>query len=166
VSEDELICMVEIPMGSRNKYEYDPELRAIKFDRFVSAAVVYPTDYGFIPDTLALDGDELDVLVCVSEPTFPGCLIPVHPIGLFCMTDENGPDNKVVCVPVHDPRWNVYHAVEDLPLQLRNEIFHFFTVYKDLDPDRHSEPTGWEDRATAQREIAEAKERHAAQARS
>jgi inorganic pyrophosphatase len=166
MADETLICMVEIPMGSRNKYEYDPNLKAIRFDRFVSAAVVYPTDYGFIPETLALDGDELDVLVCVSEPTFPGCLVPVNPIGLFCMTDENGPDNKVVCVPVHDPRWNVYDDIEDLPLQLRNEIFHFFTVYKDLDADRHSEPAGWQGRAEAQREIAGAQERHRAQAHS
>jgi len=159
MSDDALICMVEIPMGSRNKYEYDPELKAIKFDRFVSASVVYPTDYGFIPETLALDGDELDVLVCVSEPTFPGCLVPVRPLGLFRMSDENGPDDKVVCVPVHDPRWNVYHGLDDLPQQARDEIFHFFTVYKDLDSERHSEPRGWSDRQAALREIAEAQQR-------
>ena len=161
-----LACIVEIPMGSRNKYEYDPELGAIKLDRFISASVVYPTDYGYIPDTLAPDGDALDVLVCVSEPTFPGCLVPVRPIGLFCMTDEKGTDDKVVCVPVHDPRWNIYHDIEELPKQLRDEIHHFFTVYKDLDDDRHSEPAGWQGRAEAQREIAEAQERHRAQARS
>ena len=150
--------MVEIPMGSRNKYEYDPELGAIKFDRFVSAAVVYPTDYGLIPDTLALDGDELDVLVCVSEPTFPGCLVPVNAIGLFCMTDENGPDNKVVCVPVHDPRWNVHHEIEDLPLQLRNEIFHFFSVYKDLEQKKVT-VDGWYSREDALEEIDAATQR-------
>ena len=157
--EEPLICMVEIPMGSRNKYEYDPELGAIKLDRFVSASVVYPTDYGFIPETLGLDGDELDVLVCVSEPTFPGCLIPVRPIGLFCMRDENGIDDKVVCVPVNDPRWNVHDDVEDLPQHLRDEIFHFFTVYKDLDVGRHSEPTGWSGRAVALAEIVDAQGR-------
>ncbi|HEX4011270.1 MAG TPA: inorganic diphosphatase [Solirubrobacteraceae bacterium] len=159
MTDDALICMVEIPMGSRNKYEYDRELKAIKFDRFVSASVVYPTDYGFIPDTLGLDGDELDVLVCVSEPTFPGCLVPVRPLGLFRMRDENGPDDKVVSVPVHDPRWNVYERLDDLPQQLRDEIFHFFAVYKDLDPERCSEPMGWSDRETALREIAEAHQR-------
>ena len=157
--EEPLICMVEIPMGSRNKYEYDPELGAIKLDRFVSASVVYPTDYGFIPETLGRDGDELDVLVCVSEPTFPGCLIPVRPIGLFCMRDENGIDDKVVCVPVNDPRWNVHDDVEDLPQHLRDEIFHFFTVYKDLDVGRHSEPTGWSGQAAALAEIVDAQER-------
>jgi inorganic pyrophosphatase len=157
--EEPLICMVEIPMGSRNKYEYDPQLKAIKLDRFVSASVVYPTDYGFIPETLALDGDELDVLVCVSEPTFPGCLIPVRPIGLFCMRDENGTDDKIVCVPVNDPRWNVHEELEDLPQQVRDEIFHFFSVYKDLDLERHSEPIGWSGREAALEEIAAAQKR-------
>jgi inorganic pyrophosphatase len=157
--------MIEIPMGSRNKYEYDATLGAIKLDRFVSASVVYPTDYGFIPDTLALDGDELDVLVCVSAPTFPGCFISVRPIGLFRMTDENGPDDKVVCVPVSDPRWNVYEQLEELPDQLRDEIFHFFSVYKDLERGRHAEPAGWGDRDAAVTAIAEARERHRAQAR-
>ncbi len=165
MAEDPLICMVEIPMGSRNKYEYDPALKAIKFDRFVSAAVVYPTDYGFIPDTLAPDGDELDVLVCVSEPTFPGCLVPVRPVGLFHMTDEKGNDDKIVCVPLNDPRWNVHNELEDLPQQLRDEIYHFFTVYKDLDPDRLSEPQGWSDRQSALDEISKAQERFQAETR-
>lgn len=164
MDDDTLICMVEIPMGSRNKYEFDPELGAIKFDRFVSASVVYPTDYGFLPETRALDGDELDVLVCVSEPTFPGCLVPVRPIGLLRMTDENGQDDKVVCVPTSDPRWNVYEQLEHLPQQLRDEIYHFFSVYKDLDPDRDAEPTGWGDREAALAAITEARERHSAAA--
>ena len=159
MDKDAIICMVEIPKGSRNKYEYDPELGGIVFDRFVSASVVYPTDYGHIPETLAVDGDELDVLVCLSEPTFPGCLVPVRPIGLFCMRDENGRDDKVVCVPVSDPRWNIYHDLEELPVQLREEISHFFSVYKDLDPDRHAEPTGWGGVDEALAEIEEARER-------
>jgi inorganic pyrophosphatase len=159
MTDEPLMCMIEIPMGSRNKYEYDPELKAIKLDRFVSAAVVYPTDYGFIPDTLGLDGDELDVLVCVSEPTFPGCLVPVRPIGIFCMRDENGQDDKIVCVPVSDPLWNVYFDVDQLPKAVRDEITHFFSVYKDLDLDRHSEPSGWRDQSAALVEIAEAHER-------
>jgi inorganic pyrophosphatase len=163
MADDTIICMIEIPKGSRNKYEYDPALKSIKFDRFVSASVIYPTDYGFIPDTLGLDGDELDVLVCLSEPTFPGCLVPVRPIGVFCMTDENGPDDKIVCVPTSDPRWNVYEALEELPEQLRDEIFHFFSVYKDLDSDRHSEPAGWADRDAALRSIAEARRRFSEQ---
>ena len=159
MSDDTLICMVEIPMGSRNKYEYDPELGGIKLDRFVSASVVYPTDYGFIPETLGLDGDELDVLVCVSEPTFPGCLVPVRPIGVFCMSDEHGKDDKIVTVPINDPQWNMYFEAEELPEFVRDEISHFFKVYKDLDLGRHSEPQGWRDRAAALAEIAEAQER-------
>ena len=155
--------MVEIPKGSRNKYEFDSEVGAIMFDRFVSASVVYPTDYGFFPQTLGLDGDELDALVCLSEPTFPGCQIPVRAVGVLRMTDENGQDDKVVCVPTSDPGWNVYHELQELPQQLRDEIFHFFSVYKDLDPDRHAEPTGWGDREAAEQEIAEARERHRAQ---
>jgi inorganic pyrophosphatase len=149
VSDYELTCIVEIPKGSRNKYEYDPELGAIKLDRFISASVVYPTDYGYVPETLAPDGDPLDVLVCVSEPTFPGCLVVTKAVGLFKMSDEKGPDDHVVCVPCDDPGWNHFEDVDDLPRQLRAEIGHFFAVYKDLDPDRHSEVTGWAGRDAA-----------------
>jgi inorganic pyrophosphatase len=93
VATPRLNCIVEIPKGSRNKYEWDPGLGAIKLDRFVSASVGYPTDYGYLPETLAPDGDPLDVLVCVSEPTFPGCVVPAKAIGLFRMADEKGPDD-------------------------------------------------------------------------
>jgi inorganic pyrophosphatase len=154
-------CVVEIPKGSRNKYEFDPELGAIRFDRFVSASVVYPTDYGFIPETLAEDGDALDVLVCVTEPTFPGCVVAIRPIGLFRMSDEHGRDDKVVGVPPSDPYWSDLHDVEQLPRQLRREILHFFTVYKDLDEDRHSEPMGWAGADDARRAISAARERFA-----
>ncbi len=157
MSEAPLICIVEIPKGSRNKYEYDPALRAIKLDRFVSASVVYPTDYGYVPDTLAPDGDPLDVLVCVSEPTFPGCVIATKVVGLFRMADEKGPDDHVVCVPCNDPGWNSLEDVDDLPRQLRAEIGHFFSVYKDLDPDRHSEVKGWADRDAALETIEKAR---------
>jgi inorganic pyrophosphatase len=150
--------VIEIPKGSRNKYEYDPELGAIKLDRFVSASVVYPTDYGFVPDTLASDGDPLDVLVCVSEPTFPGCVIPANPVGLFQMSDEKGPDPHVLCVPCSDPGWNYYKSVHDLPENLRAEIRHFFAVYKDLDPGKYSEVGGWEDRDAALKTIEQARE--------
>jgi inorganic pyrophosphatase len=158
MSDEPLLCVVEIPRGSRNKYEYDPVLRAIKLDRFISASVVYPTDYGYVPETLAVDGDPLDVLVCVSEPTFPGCVVPAKPIGLFKMKDEKGPDDHVVCVPCNDPGWNSLEEVDDLPAQLRSEIGHFFDIYKDLDPDRYSEVTGWDDRAAALETIEKAKE--------
>ncbi len=94
------------PQGSRNKYEYVPELGAVKLDRFISSSVVDPTDYGFIPQTLAPDGDPLDAMICVSEPTFPGCVVLARPIGLLEMQDEHGVDNHVLCVPVQDPGWN------------------------------------------------------------
>jgi inorganic pyrophosphatase len=149
MTDNELLCIVEIPKGSRNKYEYDPELKAIKLDRFVSASVVYPTDYGYVPDTLAPDGDALDVLVCVSEPTFPGCVVLTKVVGLFKMEDEKGPDDHVVCVPCNDPGWNTIEDADELPAQLRREIGHFFDVYKDLEPDRHSHVNGWGNRAEA-----------------
>jgi inorganic pyrophosphatase len=157
MSENELTCIVEIPKGSRNKYEFDPEIGGIKLDRFISASVVYPTDYGYVPDTLAPDGDPLDVLVCVSEPTFPGCIVVTKPIGLFKMSDEKGPDDHVVCVPCHDPGWNTFEDVDDLPQLLRAEIGHFFTVYKDLDADRHSEVGGWAGRDAALETIEKAR---------
>ncbi len=153
----ELTCVVEIPKGSRNKYEYDPELGGVKLDRFLSASVVYPTDYGFVPETLAPDGDPLDVLVCVSEPTFPGCIVPAKVVGLFRMADEKGDDDHVLCVPRSDPGWNELEDVDDLPRQLRAEISHFFDVYKDLDHDRHSEVRGWGDRAAALEAVEQAR---------
>jgi inorganic pyrophosphatase len=159
LTDVELTCVVEIPKGSRNKYEYDPELGGIKLDRFISASMVYPTDYGYVPDTLMPDGDPLDVLVCVSEPTFPGCMVLAKVVGLFRMSDENGDDDHVLCVPHHDPGWNQLEDVDDIPSQLRAEITHFFTVYKDLDRDRHSEVRGWAGRDAALDTIAEARER-------
>lgn len=153
------MCVIEIPKGSRNKYEFDEALGAIKLDRFISASVVYPTDYGFVPETVAQDGDPLDVLVCVSEPTFPGCVVPSKVVGLFKMADEKGDDPHVLCVPCSDPGWNQMEDLDDLPHQLRAEISHFFTVYKDLDADRHSEVRGWGTREDALRTVAEARRR-------
>src|SRR5215204_5231754 len=120
--DDSLLCFVEIPKGSRNKYEYDEEVGAIMLDRFLFSSMVYPTDYGFIPNTLAEDGDALDAMVCVSEPTFPGCVIPVKPIALFRMEDDKGVDDKVLCVPISDPAWNTLENLEDLSEQLQKEI--------------------------------------------
>jgi len=163
VAEAPLTCVIEIPKGSRNKYEYDPELGGFKLDRFLSASVVYPTDYGFLPETLAPDGNPLDVLVCVSEPTFPGCAVLADPIGLFRMEDEKGPDDHVVCVPCHEPGWSLLAEVVDLPAKLRAEIRHFFSVYNDLDPRRHSKVNGWADRAAALTTICEARSRFQSQ---
>jgi inorganic pyrophosphatase len=142
-------CRVEIPKGSRNKYEWDEDLQAIRFDRFLFSSVVYPLDYGFIPHTLAEDGDPLDAMVAVSEPTFPGCMIPVNPIALFKMRDEKGVDDKVVCVPLEDPNWSDVHGLQDLPRQLRAEVTHFFDVYKTLEPGKDVVVEGWFDRGDA-----------------
>lgn len=156
---EEFICVVEIPKGTRNKYEYDEELGGIKFDRLLYSAATYPTDYGYLRDTLALDGDELDALVCLTEPTFPGCLIPVKPIGMFVMRDEKGPDEKILCVPVHDPYWNHYEEVDELPPLLLQEINQFFSIYKDLEPNKSVDIAGWRSRDEALRQIAASEQR-------
>jgi inorganic pyrophosphatase len=153
-------CFVEIPKGSRNKYEYDAKLGRLKLDRFVSGSVVYPTDYGFIPDTLSLDGDALDALICVTEPTFPGCTVFARPIALLEMTDEHGVDPHVLCAAVADPGWSQLEGLEHLPSLLTAEIEHFFAIYKDLDPDRHSSVCGWQDREAAFREIDASRKRY------
>ena len=153
-----LHCLVEIPKGSRNKYEWDEELRAIKLDRFLFSSVVYPTDYGFIPDTRGEDGDPLDAMVCVSEPTFPGCMIPVKVIALFRMKDEDKVDDKVICVPLEDPNWNTLEHCDDLSEQLRDEIEHFFSIYKQPE-GKTVEVDGWYDRDEAMKVIEEAQER-------
>jgi len=151
---------VEIPKGSRNKYEWDEQLGAITFDRFLFSSVVYPLDYGMIPDTLAEDGDPLDAMVCVSEPTFPGCVIPVKPIALFKMSDDKGIDDKIICVPLQDPNWNFAERLEDLPPQLRDEISHFFSVYKTLE-QKTVEVDGWYAREDAVEVIEAARRRWA-----
>lgn len=125
--------LIEIPKGSRNKYEYDFELKKVRYDRMIFSSMMYPADYGFIPNTLALDSDPLDVLVLVAEPTFPGIVMEVKPIGVFHMADEKGPDEKIICVPVSDPIWNRLNDLDDVNGHLLKEIEHFFKVYKDLE---------------------------------
>ncbi len=147
-----LDVVIEIPKGSRNKYEFDHVSGAIKLDRFLFSSVVYPTDYGFIPDTLGQDGDPLDVMCCVSEATFPGCVIEAKPIALFRMEDDKGIDDKVLCVPLTDPGWNSLEKLDDLPNQLRDEIAHFFSIYKDLESKRVT-VEGFGDREAAWQEI-------------
>ena len=142
------LCYVEIPKGSRNKYEWDEELGAIRLDRFLFSSVVYPTDYGFIPETMGEDGDPLDAMVCLSEPTFPGCLIDVRVIAVFRMRDDKGVDDKICCVPLHDPNWNHMQELEDLPLQLRDEISHFYSIYKQPE-GKHVKVDGWYSREEA-----------------
>ncbi len=143
-----LNCFIEIPKGSRNKYEWDAELGAIKLDRFLFSSVVYPTDYGFIPETLGGDDDPLDALVCVSAPTFPGCLVEVRAVGVLRMADEEGQSDKLVCVPSHDPAWEAVEDLDDLPKQLRSEIEHFYSMYKQPE-GKDVDVQGWEDREAA-----------------
>jgi inorganic pyrophosphatase len=156
--DEALRCLVEIPKGSRNKYEWSDEVGAITFDRFLFSSVVYPLDYGMIPNTVAEDGDPLDAMVAVSEPTFPGCVIPVKPIALFKMSDDKGIDDKIICVPLQDPNWNHCERLEDLSEQLRDEISHFFAVYKTLE-DKTVKVDGWYPKEDALKVIEEARKR-------
>ncbi|MFS8628513.1 MAG: inorganic diphosphatase [Limnochordales bacterium] len=155
---DTILVMVEIPRGSRNKYEYDPETGRIVLDRMLFSAVHYPADYGFIPETLAEDGDPLDALVLVGEATFPGCLIRAKPIGVFHMWDEKGPDDKILAVPVGDPQWSWASDLDDVPEHLLREITHFFQVYKDLE-HKKTKVGGWDNAEFARKVIREARER-------
>lgn len=151
--------LIEIPKGSRNKYEYDKSKGVIKFDRMLFSAVHYPSDYGFIPETLGEDGDPSDALVLVWEPTFPGCLIEAKPIGLFKMTDEKGPDEKILCVPLGDPHWNHIEKLEDLHPHLLKEIEHFFAIYKELE-EKKTGVEGWADKKMALEVIKKSKQRY------
>jgi inorganic pyrophosphatase len=150
-----LDAMIEIPKGSRNKYEMDPAVGRIRLDRALFTATAYPSDYGFFPDTLAEDGDPLDVLVLIDAPTFPGCMVTVRPVAVFWMRDEQGPDAKVLAVPADDVRFEAITDLPDVPRHLLGEISHFFEVYKDLEPDKDSEARGWQDRAAAEAAITD-----------
>lgn len=134
--------LIEIPKGSRNKYEYDFALHKIRFDRTLFSSMMYPGDYGFIPETLALDKDPLDVLVLGTEPMFSNCVVEVKPIGVFHMTDEKGPDEKIICVPISDPIWNKLNDISDMNPHQIQEIEHFFQVYKDLE-EKKVDVGGW-----------------------
>jgi inorganic pyrophosphatase len=158
VDGDAVTVIVEIPTGSRNKYEMDHATGEIFLDRMLFTSVRYPTDYGFIEGTLGGDGDPLDALVFVGEATFPGCRIRARPVGLFRMTDEKGEDEKVLCVPLRDPTWSHVDDLDGLPRTLLDEIEHFFQVYKDL--EGHTVSTdGFESRSEAVSVIQEARER-------
>ncbi len=128
-----LLAVIEIQKGSRNKYEYDHDSGLIKLNRVLFSAVHYPAEYGFIPGTLAEDGDEVDVMVLIEESTFPGCLIEAKPIGMLKLEDEKGGDNKVLAVPVDDPRWNTVSQLAQVPHHLLHEIENFFLTYKMLE---------------------------------
>ena len=154
-----LTVVVEIPKGSRNKYEMDHETGRIFLDRMLFSSMQYPADYGFIEDTLGGDGDPLDALVFVGEPTFPGCLIQARPIGLFRMRDEKGDDEKILCVPPRDPLWGHVADLQGLPITLMNEIEHFFQVYKELE-GKEVATGGFENRASADIVIEQARKRY------
>ncbi len=144
---------IEIPKGSRNKYEIDHHTGRIRLDRTLFTATQYPADYGFIDDTLGQDGDPLDALVLLAEPTFPGCLVRARAIGMFRMTDEAGPDDKVLCVSASDPRQAHLQDISDVNEFWRLEIEHFFSVYKDLEPGKSVEGAMWVGRGDAETEI-------------
>jgi inorganic pyrophosphatase len=153
--------VVEIPKGSRNKYEFDHDTGRIRLDRTLFSPVHYPTDYGFVPGTLAEDGDPLDAMVLLSEPTFPGCLIETRVVGMLDMADDAGRDQKLLVVPLTDPQWNHIFASDQVAPHLLREIEHFFTVYKQLE-DKTVEVFGWRDAATGRQVLDQARARGAA----
>jgi inorganic pyrophosphatase len=150
---------VEIPKGQRNKYEVDHATGRIRLDRTLFTATQYPADYGFVEGTLGEDGDPLDALVLVREPTFPGCLIRCRAVGMFRMTDEKGGDDKVLCVPADDPRLEHVRDIHHLPGFDRLEIQHFFEVYKALEPGKVVAGAHWVGRAEAEEEIRNSRRR-------
>ncbi len=158
-----MTVVVEIPKGSRNKYEYDPAVDRIRLDRRIFSSTGYPTDYGFVPDTLAEDGDPIDVLLLLDEPTFPGCVVRSRPIAVFWMRDEEGPDAKLLCVPADDPRHRHLQELEDVPMHQIAEIWHFFEIYEALAPDKSAETRGWERRGKAIEALEDAQRRFADQ---
>ena len=144
---------IEIPAGSRNKYEVDHDSGRMRLDRLLFTSTRYPHDYGFIDNTLGLDHDPLDCLVILQEPTFPGCLINCRALGMYRMTDEMGGDDKVLCVPSNDPRKEHLRDIHHVPEFDRLEIEHFFVVYKDLEPGKSVEGASWTNRQAAEEEI-------------
>jgi inorganic pyrophosphatase len=152
-------AVIEIPRGSRNKYEIDKETGMMKLDRVLYSAVHYPGDYGFIPRTLFEDGDPIDVLVRINEPTFPGCMVEVRPIGVLKMLDKGEPDDKVLAVPVNDPFHSEYFDIADIPQHFLKEVEHFFHIYKDLEGKR-VQILGWEKSDVAMQVISQSIERY------
>jgi inorganic pyrophosphatase len=141
-----LNVIVEVPKDSSHKYEYDSSLKVFRLDRVLYSPMHYPGDYGFVPGTHAEDGDPLDVLVLIDQPTFTGCLMRVRPVGHLDMEDEKGPDQKVLAVPLHDPRYEEVRDLGDVPPHRLREIEHFFTIYKELEK-KHVRVIGWRDLA-------------------
>jgi inorganic pyrophosphatase len=155
-----MTVIVEIPRGSRNKYELNKETGLFRLDRVLFSAVHYPGDYGFFPRTYAQDDDPLDALVMVNVPTFPGCAIDARPIGIFRMKDKGETDEKVLCVPAHDPLYDGYGDITDVPSHFLREVEHFFAIYKDLEGGR-VQTLGWDDADAARAVIRDAVTRYA-----
>lgn len=145
--------LIEIPKGSRNKYEVDHESGHVKLDRYLYTAMGYPADYGYIADTLADDGDPLDALVLMPESVFPGCYVQARPVAMFKMVDEAGGDDKLLCVPAGDVRWDHIQDLGDIAKFTLDEIEHFFCHYKDLEPNKHVSGSGWVGKAEAEAEF-------------
>jgi inorganic pyrophosphatase len=156
---EEVTAVIEIPSGSRNKYELDKATGLLKLDRVLSSAVHYPSDYGFIPRTLHEDGDPLDILVLLKEQTFAGCMIDVRPIGVLKMLDRGEPDDKILGVPLHDPAHEEFFDIADIPQHLLREIEYFFSTYKDLEGKR-VQAAGWEKSERAMQIVSESIERY------
>ena len=154
--------IVEIPKGLSNKYEYDEALEAIRLDRVLFSPVYYPADYGFIPETRSPDGDHLDILVLISQPTFPGCVLEVAPVGILDMRDQAGGDSKIISVAVRDVRVADIQRIADVNDHTRREIQHFFETYKLLE-GKSVTVRGWLDRDAAHRTINEARSRFRAE---
>ena len=157
---EEVTALIEIPSGSRNKYELDKESGLMRLDRVLYSAVHYPGDYGFIPRTLHEDGDPCDILVLVNEPTFPGCQIDARPIGVLMMRDRGEPDDKILAVPSNDPYYGEYFDIADIPQHYLKEVEHFFHIYKDLE-GRRVQTVGWEKSEKAMRVIMDSITRYA-----
>ena len=150
---------IEIPKGSRNKYEVDHESGRVRLDRYLFTSMGYPTDYGFIEDTLGEDGDPLDALVLLPQPLYPGVLVEARPVGMFKMVDEAGGDDKVLCVPAGDHRWDHIQDIGDVPEFELDVIKHFFVHYKDLEPNKFVKAADWVGRAEAEAEVERSVER-------
>jgi inorganic pyrophosphatase len=155
--------VIEIPRGSRNKYEVDHTTGRVYLDRVLFTNFVYPTDYGFFENSLGGDGDPVDALVLLEYPVFPGVGLKVRVVGMLKMEDDGGIDEKLLCVPVKDPRFAHIQDINDVPEQTRNEIEHFFTHYKDLEPGKWAKIDGWANRAVAEQILKEGYDRFQAE---
>jgi inorganic pyrophosphatase len=149
--------VIEIPRGSRNKYEVDHKTGRVHLDRVLFTPFVYPVDYGYFENTLGGDGDPLDALVLLEFPVYPGVVLNVRTVGVLPMEDDGGIDEKVLCVLAKDKRWDHIQDIKDVPEQTKNEIEHFFTHYKDLEPGKWVKVGKWADKAEAEKLIAAAK---------